>query len=68
MYRTLRMFKYNVGICLLLIFVYGLLKLYLDSCDCEEFGMPLAKKINNLQLKADPSQVYNQEPRLLISR
>eukprot|EP00088_Acartia_fossae_P023717 TRINITY_DN24732_c0_g1_i1.p1 TRINITY_DN24732_c0_g1~~TRINITY_DN24732_c0_g1_i1.p1 ORF type:complete len:126 (+),score=7.75 TRINITY_DN24732_c0_g1_i1:86-463(+) len=22
-----------------------------DSCDCEEFGMPLAKKINDLQLK-----------------
>ena len=53
--------------CFLFIFVYGLLNLYLDSCDCEEFGMPLAKKINNLQLKADPSQVYNQVPGVFIS-
>jgi hypothetical protein len=24
---------------------------FADSCDCEEFGLPLSKKINRLQLE-----------------
>ena len=38
-----------------------------DSCDCEEFGMPLAKKINQMNIEYDRLKMAQDNNRASVS-